>query len=71
MSVVPGQEIKRFLGIVDVHLIKQLRVVDDEVPSAIDTFVEEAIEITKARVASAGGNFLIGMRIDINTVEYS
>ena len=32
-------------------------------------FIEEAYEITKARVEALGGNSLLSMKLDINTLE--
>ena len=39
MSVFPGMTIKKYLGIVDVHVIRTVRILreeDDEIPHIID-----------------------------------
>lgn len=64
-------EIKKYLGIVEVHLSKSMRLTrgDEEVSHIIEQFLEEANEIARARVASLGGNFMLGYKMDINTLD--
>lgn len=71
MSVAPGMKIKKYLGIVDVHVIRVVRFLGqtDQVPSIIEQIIEETNEIAKARVESLGGNCLLSMRTDINTID--
>ena len=72
MGIAPGMTINKYLGIVYVHLIRNFRVInmDEEIASKmIDLFIEEVFEITKARVESLGGNCLLSMRMDVNTLD--
>jgi len=71
MSVAPGMKIKKYLGIVDVHVIRVVRFLGqtDQIPSIIEQIIEETYEIAKARVESLGGNCLLSMRTDINTID--
>jgi uncharacterized protein YbjQ (UPF0145 family) len=71
MSVAPGMKIKKYLGIVDVHVIRVVRFLGqtDQVPLIIEQIIEETNEIAKARVESLGGNCLLSMRTDINTID--
>jgi len=71
MSVAPGMKIKKYLGIVDVHVIRVIRFLGqtDQVPLIIEQIIEETNEIAKARVESLGGNCLLSMRTDINTID--
>jgi hypothetical protein len=73
MSVYPGMSIKKYLGIVDVHVIRQIRIVgiDTEVPQLIEQVLEEVYEIVKARVIALGGNCLLGFKVDVNTLDQS
>ena len=53
MGIVPGMTIKKYLGIVDVHLIRSVRVVnmdEEHISQMIDLAIEEVFEIAKARV---------------------
>ncbi len=52
-----------------IRVIRLVGVGDEEVPKLIEEFITEAKEITKAKVQSLGGNFLLGLKIDINTLE--
>lgn len=63
--------IKKYLGIADVHLTRILKLVraEDEFQQMLQHFIEEANEITKARVESLGGNCLLNLKLDINTLE--
>jgi uncharacterized protein YbjQ (UPF0145 family) len=71
MSVAPGMKIKKYLGIVDVHVIRVVRFLGqtDQVPLIIEQIIDETNEIAKARVESLGGNCLLSMRTDINTID--
>jgi hypothetical protein len=71
MGVCPGLTIKKYLGICDVHLSKQMRLIitNEEVKHVIEVFIEEANEVTKAKVQSLGGNFMLSYKIDINTLD--
>ena len=71
MSVAPGMKIKKYLGIVDVHTIRMAKIMGqpDQVPALIEQIIEETNEIVKARVESLGGNCLLSMRTDINTID--
>ena len=71
MSVAPGMKIKKYLGIVDVHTIRMIKIIGqtDQVPAIIEQVIEETNEIAKARVESLGGNCLLSLRTDINTID--
>ena len=72
MSIAPGMKIRKYLGIVDVHLIRNIRIVnqdEDHISLMIDQVIDEVCEIAKARVESMGGNYLLSMRMDINTLD--
>jgi hypothetical protein len=71
MSVAPGMKIKKYLGVVDVHVIRVVRFLgqNDQVPLIIEQIIEETNEIVKARVESLGGNCVLSMRTDINTID--
>lgn len=73
MNSCPTFEIKKCFGLLDVHLIKQSRLMkgDEHVSQEIEIFIEEANEISKAKVAALGGNYLLGYKIDLNTLEVS
>jgi uncharacterized protein YbjQ (UPF0145 family) len=74
MGIAPGMTIKKYLGIVDVHLIRSIRVVkmdEEHASKMIDLVIDEVFEIAKARVQSLGGNCLLSMRMDINTLDQS
>lgn len=69
MSVCPGHVIKHYLGIVDVYLIRLMRMVgiqESQGAQIIEDFIKEAKEILKSKVEALGGNFLVGLKIDIN-----
>jgi len=72
MSVCPGHAIKHYLGIVDVYLIRLTRLVGVQESSGaqlIEEFIKEAKEILKSKVEALGGNFLVGLNIDINQLD--
>jgi uncharacterized protein YbjQ (UPF0145 family) len=71
MAVAPGMKIKKYLGIVDVNLIRVARLLkkEEDVSLIIEQIIEEANELAKARVETLGGNCLLSMRMDINTID--
>jgi hypothetical protein len=71
MSAPPGIKIEKYLGLVDVHLIRIIKVVEDEVPKLIEQVIKEVSETAKARVETLGGDCLLNTKIDINTLDHS
>ena len=72
MSIYPKKIIKKYLGIVDVHLIRQIRITireEDQVPALIEGVLDEVNETVKAKVEALGGNCLLGYKIDVNTLD--
>lgn len=71
MSIYPRKVIKKYLGIVDVHLIRYIKVLrkEDDVAAIVETVLHELDEIAKSRVEALGGNCLLGYKIDVNTLE--
>jgi uncharacterized protein YbjQ (UPF0145 family) len=71
MSLYPRKSIKKYLGIVDVHLIRQIKSIgqEDDVSVLIENVIEEVDEIARSRVEALGGNCLLGYRVDLNTLE--
>ena len=71
MSIYPRMIIKKYLGIVDVHVIRIVKILrlDDEIPKIIERVLDDVNEIVRARVDALGGNCLLGYKIDVNTLE--
>jgi hypothetical protein len=69
MSAPPGVKIEKYLGLVDVHLIRIVKVVDDEVSKLIEEVIKEVSETAKARVETLGGDCMLNTRIDVNTLD--
>lgn len=71
MSVYPKKVIKKYLGLIDVHIVRHIYKLkqDDQVQKIIEQVLEEVNEIVKSRVEALGGNCLLGYKIDINTIE--
>ena len=66
----PGKVIIKNLGFVEVHHIRVLKIIKpDEVAHMIEEVIEEVNEIAKARVEALGGNCLLGLKMDINTLS--
>ena len=71
MSLCPGMLVKKYVGFVDVHMIRILKIfrVEDQVPQMIEKLIDELLEIAKAKVEALGGNCLLGLKVDVNTLE--
>lgn len=71
MSVYPKKIIKKYLGLIDVHIVRHVYKLrqDDSIPKIIERILEDVNEIVKSRVEALGGNCLLGYKIDINTIE--
>ena len=72
MSVCPGSVVKRYLGIVDIHIIKVFKAIrsEEEVPQMIEQAIVEINEMAKAKVEAIGGNCLLSLKMDITTLEH-
>ena len=73
MTVYPKKLIKKYLGLVDVHVIREIPRLreQDSVPLIIEKVLDEVQEIAKSRAEALGGNCLLGFKIDIDKIEQS
>ena len=71
LSVYPKKQINKYLGIIDIHLIRKVYKIqtEEKVDQIIEGVIGEICEMVTSRVEALGGNCLLGYKIDINTLE--
>lgn len=72
MAVYPRKIIKKYLGLVDVNIIRENpgHQENETTPNVIELVIAELQEIAKARAEALGGNCILGFKVDINKIEH-